>query len=108
MAAYVTAKSGLEGLARAMQMELEGTGVRVGMIRPGPSSTEQGTAWEEDVVHQVVADWTRWGHLRHSGALRADDVANAVLAVVSAPKGTHLTLVEVQPEAPVLPERSHR
>jgi NAD(P)-dependent dehydrogenase (short-subunit alcohol dehydrogenase family) len=28
MAGYVAAKSGLEGLARAMQMELEGTGVR--------------------------------------------------------------------------------
>ena len=46
MASYVTAKAGLEGLARAMQMELEGTGVRVGMVRPGPSSTEQGTTWE--------------------------------------------------------------
>ena len=29
-------KNALEGLARAMQMELEGTGVRVGIVRPGP------------------------------------------------------------------------
>jgi NADP-dependent 3-hydroxy acid dehydrogenase YdfG len=101
MAAYVTSKHALEGLARAMQMELEGTGVRVGVVRPGPSSTEQGTTWSEDVVNEVIADWDRWGALRHSGALRGQDVARAVLTVVSTPRGTHLTLVEVEPEAPV-------
>ena len=107
MAAYQTAKAGLEAMARAMQMELEGTGVRVGMIRPGPSSTEQGTTWSEEDVNTVVADWARWGLIRHDGALRPPDVANAIVAMISAPKGTHLTLIEVQPEAPVLDERSH-
>jgi NAD(P)-dependent dehydrogenase (short-subunit alcohol dehydrogenase family) len=102
MAAYVTSKNALEGLARAMQMELEGTGVRVGIVRPGPSSTEQGTSWTEDVVNEVIADWERWGVVRHSGALRGQDVARAVLTVVSTPRGTHLTLVEVEPEAPII------
>jgi len=101
MAAYVTSKHALEGLARAMQMELEGTGVRVGIVRPGPSTTEQGTSWTEDTVNEVMADWERWGVLRHSGALRGQDVARAIHAVVSTPRGTHLTLVEVEPEAPV-------
>lgn len=108
MAAYVAAKSGLEGLARAMQMELEGTGVRVGMVRPGPSSTEQGTSWSEATVLHVMPHWERWGHLRHSGALRPTEVADAIAYMVAAPKGTHLSLIEVQPEAPVLPDRSHR
>lgn len=107
MAAYVTAKSGLEGLGRALQMELEGTGVRVGMVRPGPGSTEQGTTWDEATVVEIVEDWTRWGHIRHDGALRPREVAAAVLAMVSTPKGTHLTLVEVQPEAPVRPDRRY-
>ena len=100
MAAYVTSKNALEGLARAMQMELEGSGVRVGIVRPGPSTTEQGTTWSEAIVNEVVADWERWGVVRHNGALRPVDVARAVLAVVSTPRGTHLTLVEVEPEAP--------
>ena len=107
MAAYVASKTGLEGLARAMQMELEGTGVRVGMVRPGPSHTEQGAHWPEDDVNRIVADWHRWGLFRHDGALRADDVAAAIVAMVAAPKGSHLTLVEVQPEAPVTDDRSH-
>jgi NADP-dependent 3-hydroxy acid dehydrogenase YdfG len=108
MASYVAAKAGLEGLARAMQMELEGTGVRVGMVRPGPSSTEQGTDWDEETVLHIIPAWERWGHLRHNGALLPGNVADAIVAMVSAPKGTHLTLIEVQPEAPVLPDRSHR
>ncbi|MCU1373723.1 MAG: putative short-chain dehydrogenase/reductase [Actinomycetia bacterium] len=105
MAAYVTAKAGLEGLCRAMQMELEGTGVRVGMVRPGPSSTEQGTTWTEETILHVMPHWERWGHLRHNGALLPGNVADAIVAMVSAPKGTHLSLIEVQPEAPVLPDR---
>lgn len=105
MAAYVTSKHALEGLARAMQMELEGTGVRVGIVRPGPASTEQGSTWPAEVIDEVMADWDRWGIMRHPGYLRPRDIAAAVLAVVSTPRGTHLTLVEVEPEAPVGGER---
>lgn len=108
MSAYVTAKAGLEAMARAMQMELEGTGVRVGMVRPGPSSTEQGTTWSEETILHVMPHWSAWGHLRHDGALRPRQVADAIVAMVSAPKGTHLTLIEVEPEAPVRDDRSHR
>lgn len=101
MAAYVASKAGLEGYARAMAMECEGTGVRVGIVRPGPSSTEQGTTWDETTINTVVASWYRWGLLRHDGAIRPAEFADAVLAVVSAPKGTRYALLEVQPEAPV-------
>ncbi|MHB1139448.1 MAG: SDR family oxidoreductase [Microthrixaceae bacterium] len=106
MAAYVASKAGLEGFAQAMAMECEGTGVRVGIVRPGPSSTEQGTGWTEDAVNEVVASWSHWGLLRHDGALRPTELAGAVLAMVSAPKGTRYAVLEVQPEAPVAAERT--
>ncbi len=109
MASYVAAKAGLEGLARAMQMELEGTGVRVGIVRPGPSSTEQGTTWDaEDVDHRDRRpSGARWGLLRHDGALRPADVAAAVARHGRRrPRGTHLTLIEVEPEAPTV-RRTH-
>lgn len=108
MAPYLAAKHGLDGLARAMQMELEGTGVRVSVLRPGPCSTEQGTTWSEETVLHVMPHWERWGHLRHDGGLRPQEIAETIVFMVSVPKGTHLPVVEIQPEAPVRDDRSHR
>jgi NADP-dependent 3-hydroxy acid dehydrogenase YdfG len=104
MSSYVSSKWGLEGLARAMQLELEGTGVRASIVRPGPTMSGMGAGWDGDTITAVLRDWKRHGLLRHDGYLPPDGVAGAVLAVVSAPKGTHLTLVEVEPEAPVRDE----
>jgi NADP-dependent 3-hydroxy acid dehydrogenase YdfG len=101
MSSYVAAKWGLEGLARAMQMELEGTGVRASIVRPGPTLTGMGMDWDPDALGVVLDEWKRWGLVRHSGYLAPEGVANAVVAVATQPAGTHLTLVEVVPEAPV-------
>ena len=88
-------------LFRALESHDATPEVRVSIVRPGPSTTEQGTTWSEATVHEVIADWERWGVIRHPGALRGQDVARVIHAVVSTPRGTHLTLVEVEPEAPV-------
>jgi NADP-dependent 3-hydroxy acid dehydrogenase YdfG len=104
MGGYVPGKCGLEGLAAVLRMELEGTGVRVSAVRPGPTVTGMGMDWDGPTTEAVLADWARWGLARHAGFLRAADVAAAVAAVVSAPRGVHLTLVEVQPEAPLTAE----
>lgn len=99
-AAYVASKRGLEALAETLAMELEGTGVRAGIVRPGPSSTEQGTTWSAPDINRIVDAWTHFGLMRHGGALRAQDVAASVVAMVSVPRGTHVTLCEIQPQAP--------
>ncbi len=104
MAGYVAAKSGLEGLAAAMRLEMEGTGVRVGVVRPGPAATEQGSGWPAERVEHVLDEWTRHGLMRHSGYLRAEQVAAGVLAVVGAPKGAMYSVLEIQPEAPMTRE----
>lgn len=101
MAAYVTAKFAMEGLARSMQMELEGTGVRASVVRPGPTATEMATGWSPEVFEQVLNGWIRWGVARHNNFLFPESVAAAVTFAVAAPRGTHLRLIEVEPEAPV-------
>jgi NADP-dependent 3-hydroxy acid dehydrogenase YdfG len=101
MAAYMASKWGLEGLVRALQLELEGTGVRATIIQPGQTLTEMGTDWGPDTTTEVLGEWVRFGAARHGHFLRPPAVAAAVLAAVSTPPGTHLPLIEVQPEAPV-------
>lgn len=102
-AAYVSSKWGLEGYARTLQMELEGTGVRASIVRPGQTLTEMGTDWDPEVTTEILGEWIRWGAARHHHFMHPDAVAGAVHSVVSAPPGTHLALVEVQPVAPVTP-----
>ncbi|MEU4832504.1 SDR family oxidoreductase [Streptosporangium sp. NPDC023615] len=106
MGAYVAAKNALEGPAGAMRMELEGTGVRASVLRPGPTLSGMGSTWPVEVLRKVLDDWTRFGLARHDRFLKPRDVAAAVLAVVSMPRGAHVTLLEIEPEAPLNEERN--
>src|SRR5260370_41344818 len=45
MAAYTATKAGLEALAHALAMELEGTGIRATTVRGGPTLSEFGIGW---------------------------------------------------------------
>jgi NADP-dependent 3-hydroxy acid dehydrogenase YdfG len=101
MTAYAAGKWGLEGMAAALQMELEGRGVRASIVRPGPTWTGMGMDWNPDDTAQVIDGWARFGHARHSHFLRPAAVADVITAVVNTPRGVHLNLVEVSPEAPL-------
>jgi NADP-dependent 3-hydroxy acid dehydrogenase YdfG len=101
MGAYVAAKNGVDGMARAMQMELEGTGVRVSVVRPGPTLTGMGMSWDAATLQALLDEWARWGLVRHMNLLEPSDVAAAVTAIVSTPRGAHITHLEIEPEAPI-------
>ena len=107
MAAYVTSKWGLEGYVHSLQMELEGSGVRATILRPGPTLTGMGMDWDPEVTGEVIEQWAAWGFARHSNFMRPAGVAQAVCAIVSLPRGTHATVIELQPEAPIAPMTDH-
>ena len=104
MAAYVTSKWGLEGYVRALQMELEGTGVRATIVRPGPTMTAMGFDWDPAVTKVVLDEWASWGFNRHFNFMPPEGVAEAIVAAVRLPRGVHATVFEVQPEAPLAAE----
>lgn len=101
MSSYAAGKWGLEGLAHAMQMELEGTGVRASIVRPGPTWSEMGTDWDVDEAAFVLNQWVRFGQARHPHFLKPGAIADAIATVVGAPRGVHINLIEVSPEAPL-------
>ena len=68
MAAYAAGKWGLEGLVHSLQMELEGTGVRASVVRPGPTWSEMGSDWDDEEAAYVLNQWVRFG-LRPAPAL---------------------------------------
>lgn len=101
MAAYSASKWGLEGLVGALQMELEGTGVRASIVRPGPTWSEMGADWDAEEGAFVLNQWIKFGLARHGHFLHASAVARAIATVVAAPPGVHLSPIDVNPEAPV-------
>lgn len=100
MTGYVAAKWGLEGLAKLMQMELEGTGVRVSIVRPGPTATEMGSSWDPAAIGPLFEEWARFGGTRHDSFLRPEHIARTIAHIVSMPRGSSIASVELQPEAP--------
>lgn len=101
MGAYAASKWGLEGLGHALQMETEGTGVRVSLVRPGPTWSEMGSDWTDAEAAEVLTAWVRFGLARHPHFLKPEAIARAIETVLSAPRGVHINLMEVSPEAPV-------
>jgi NAD(P)-dependent dehydrogenase (short-subunit alcohol dehydrogenase family) len=101
MVAYVTSKWALEGYVRTLQMELEGTGVRATVLRPGPTQTAMGLDWDPEVTATILDEWSKWGLARHASFMPPAGVARAVLAVVDMPRGTYVSTIELQPEAPI-------
>jgi len=82
--------------------------VRASIVRPGPTLTEMGWNWDPAIIDTCLKEWKRWGLLRHHQYLPAEAIAMAVRHVVTAPRGTHLSLVEVNPEAPVAAPPDHQ
>ena len=101
MSSYSASKWGLEGMVQSLQMELEGSGVRASIVRPGPTWSEMGSDWDDDDAASVLTQWVRFGLARHPHFLKANAIGAAITTIVQAPRGVHLSPVDVNPEAPV-------
>jgi NAD(P)-dependent dehydrogenase (short-subunit alcohol dehydrogenase family) len=100
---YAAASAGVEHAARTLRLELEGTGIRVSMLRCGETiGTDFATReLESGRLLGVSEYWFRRGLLRHAGAMTPDMVADAVAATVTLPAGYQYETVAVIPTAPV-------
>jgi NAD(P)-dependent dehydrogenase (short-subunit alcohol dehydrogenase family) len=98
---YTASKWGLEGLARTLRLELDGTGIRSTIVRPGPTfPTDFARSWDPATLKRLLQTWKAFGIQRHLRWMPADAVAAAVVAVVTAPAGTNFDVVALSPEAP--------
>jgi len=96
--AYVAAKYGVEGLVATVHMELEGTGVRAGIVRPGQTITGMGMNLDQQATEAMLNDWIAFGLARHGHFLTPDNLAHAVEAMIGLPPGAHMKAVDVEAE----------
>ncbi|UZF55068.1 SDR family oxidoreductase [Gordonia polyisoprenivorans] len=99
--AYVAAKSGIDGLVATIQLELEGTGVRAGVVRPGQTLTGMGMNLDQKTTENMLNDWIMHGLARHGNFLAPEHIAQAVAAMVAMPRGAHMRAVEVEAEGAI-------
>ncbi len=97
-AAYGASKAGLEVVARVLEMETEGTGVRSILVRVGPTGTEFASQMPKDRMSEILESWKYWGVLRNLHWMPAASVAETIVRTVSVPvEESYPTIVEVQP-----------
>jgi len=97
---YTAAKAGIEAAAAALRVELAGTGVRSLIVRVGDTvATEFATGWSPEQF-AVVGYWAKLGLIAGSW-LQPPQVAAAVVAAVTTPRGVQIETLVVNPEAPL-------
>ncbi len=96
--AYVAAKTGVDGLVATVQMELEGTGVRASILRPGQTLTGMGMNLDQAQTEAMLNDWISFGLARHGNFLAPENLAQAIAAIIGMPPGAHMRAVEVEAE----------
>jgi NAD(P)-dependent dehydrogenase (short-subunit alcohol dehydrogenase family) len=100
---YLSTKAGLEAFAQVLALECEGIGVRSSVVRVGPTLTGFADDWDLAVFDELMPQWHRFGIQRHFNTMQPEDVARAVVTVVTAPAHMWVPIVEVQPNPPVEP-----
>ena len=100
---YAAANAGVEQAARSLRLELEGTGIRVTMLRCGETGGTDFATRELASGRMTDASeyWFRRGLLRHAGLMTPGMVADAVAAAVTLPPEYQYESFAVIPTAPV-------
>ena len=101
LATYLATKAGVEAFAQTLALECEGTGIRSSVVRVGPTLTGFADEWDLTVFEELMPRWQRFGIQRHFNTMQPEDVARAVVSVVTAPAHMWIPIVEVQPVPPV-------
>jgi NADP-dependent 3-hydroxy acid dehydrogenase YdfG len=101
MIGYSASKAALETVARVVDMETEGRGIRTTVVRVGPTLTDFADDWTPGTFEHLVGLWPRFGIQRHFNTVEPADIADVVVHALTAPAHARLDTIEVQPVAPV-------
>ena len=100
---YAAANAGVEHAARTLRLELEGSGIRVNVLRCGETGGTDFATRELEAgrMGEVSEFWFRRGLLRHAGLMTPEMVATAIVSAVTLPMGHQYEVLAVMPTAPM-------
>jgi NADP-dependent 3-hydroxy acid dehydrogenase YdfG len=89
---YAASKFALTAFNESLRAEVTLAGIRVSIIEPGATATEI----HEHIKDEKVREFTR-NHVEKDGAMQADDVAAAIVFVVSLPPRVNVSQLVIRP-----------
>ena len=95
---YTSSKHALTAFNEALRSEVTLAGIRVSIIEPGATSTEI----HEHIKSDRIRESTR-AHLEKDGAMQPEDVAAAIVFVVSLPPRVNVSQLVIRPSVDVRP-----
>lgn len=95
---YATSKHGVNGFSESIRQELGGDNIRVSIVEPGATETE---------IADSVSDpkWAKMmkAHVTKEGAMKASDIADAIIFIVSLPRRANVSQILIRPTVDTAP-----
>ena len=89
---YATSKWALTAMTEGMRQELGGYGIRVCIIEPGATTTEVAESITDPTYRNLMRE-----HVSKEGAMKPEDVAAAIVFVVSLPPRVNVSELLIRP-----------
>ena len=96
--AYSTSKFGLTAMNEAMRQEVGRYGIRVCIIEPGATATEVAEGIADPAVRRAMRE-----HISKDGALLPQDVAAAIIFILSLPPRANVSQLMIRPTIDATP-----
>ena len=97
-AVYSVSKFGLTAMTEAMRQEVGRYGIRVCIIEPGATTTEVAVGIADPTYRKAISE-----HVTKEGSMMPEDVAAAILLVVSLPPRANVSQLLIRPTTDTLP-----
>lgn len=97
-AAYSTSKFGVTGFTESLRQEGGGHGIRVSIVEPGATETEIASSISDPKWSAAIQQ-----HVSKEGAMKASDIADAILFIVHLPPRANVSQILIRPTIDTAP-----
>ncbi len=89
---YATSKHGVNGFSESIRQELGAENIRVSIVEPGATETEIAHSVSDPAWRDMMQK-----HVSKEGAMKASDIADAILFIVSLPRRANVSQILIRP-----------